>query len=113
MDYAGPLWIGSIFDAEFIERMIEENQAVAFKNSTRITKLLSQTKEEATAPITYYVVDRLTGKLGLPSLSIQGFANALRANCFHAILTHFNPRGIRTDAPLKTMHEILKGMATV
>jgi tRNA (guanine26-N2/guanine27-N2)-dimethyltransferase len=111
MDYAGPLWVGSIFDSEFIERMIKGNQAVAFKNSARITKLLNQTKEEATAPITYYVVDRLTGKLGLPSLSVQGFVDALRAGGFQAVTTHFNPRGIRTDAPLKAMHEILKGMA--
>ena len=113
MDYAGPLWIGSIFDVAFIERMIKENQAVAFKNSARITKILTQTKDEAAAPMTYYVVDRLTGKLGLPSLSIQGFADALRKGGFQAVPTHFNPRGIRTDAPLETMHEILKVMATV
>ena len=51
--------------------MINENKSVAFKNSARITKLLSQTKDEASAPITYYVVDKLSGKLGLPSPSIQ------------------------------------------
>ena len=83
--------------------MIRENQAVAFKDSARITKILNQTKEEATAPITYYVVDKLTGKLGLPLLSIQGFADALRAGGFQAVPTHFNPRGIRTDASAKAM----------
>ena len=75
MDYAGPLWLGGIFDADFIESMIKENKSVAFKNSARITKLLSQTKEEASAPITYYVVDKLSGKLGLPSPSMQAFIN--------------------------------------
>jgi tRNA (guanine26-N2/guanine27-N2)-dimethyltransferase len=108
MDYAGPLWLGSIFDAEFIERMIKENQAVAFKNSARITKILSQTKEEATAPMTYYVVDKLTGKLGLPSLSIQGFADALQASGFQAVPTHFNPRGLRTEASVSVLQKILK-----
>ena len=82
MDWAGPLWLGNIFDEDFIESMIKENKSVAFKNSARITKLLSLTKEEASAPITYFVVDKLSGKLGLPSPSIQAFHNALRSKRF-------------------------------
>jgi tRNA (guanine26-N2/guanine27-N2)-dimethyltransferase len=111
MDWAGPLWLGNLFDSAFIDLMIKENQSVAFKNSARILKLLAQTKEEASAPITYYVVDKLTGKLGLPSLSIQGFADSLRMGGFQAVTTHFNPRGIRTNAPLKDIHRLLKGLA--
>ena len=99
MDYAGPLWLGSIFDPNFIESMIKENRTVAFRNSARITKLLSLTKEEAQAPITYFVVDKLSGKLGLPSPSIQAFIDALRKSGFQAVQTHFNTRGVRTDAP--------------
>ena len=84
MDWTGPLWLGNLFDSVFIDLMIKENQSVAFKSSARISKLLLQTKEEASAPITYYVVDKLTGKLGLPSLSIQSFINALQAKGFQA-----------------------------
>jgi tRNA (guanine26-N2/guanine27-N2)-dimethyltransferase len=108
MDYAGPLWLGSIFDSNFIELMIKENKTVAFKNSARITKLLSQTRDEAQAPITYYVVDKLSGKLGLPSPSMQAFVNALRTKGFKAVQTHFNTRGIRTDAPVTAMQKLLK-----
>ncbi len=108
MDYAGPLWILSIFDPNFIDLMLKENRSVAFKNSARITKLLNQTKEEASAPITYFVVDKLSGKLGLPSPSIQGFVTALRNNGFQAVQTHFNTRGIRTNAPIAVIHKLLK-----
>ena len=108
MDYAGPLWLGSIFDPSFIDLMMKENRSVAFRNSARITKLLSLTKEEASAPITYFVVDKLSGKLGLPSPSIQAFVNALRNSGFQAVQTHFNTRGIRTDAPVTAMHKLLK-----
>jgi tRNA (guanine26-N2/guanine27-N2)-dimethyltransferase len=108
MDYAGPLWLGSIFDPNFIELMMKENRSVAFRNSARITKLLSLAKEEASAPITYFVVDKLSGKLGLPSPSIQAFINALRNSGFQAVQTHFNTRGIRTDAPVMAMHKLLK-----
>jgi tRNA (guanine26-N2/guanine27-N2)-dimethyltransferase len=108
MDYAGPLWLGNIFDPNFIESMIKGNKSVAFRNSARITKLLSLTKEEAQAPITYFVVDKLSGKLGLPSPSIQAFINALRNIGFQVVQTHFNTRGIRTDAPVMAMHKLLK-----
>jgi tRNA (guanine26-N2/guanine27-N2)-dimethyltransferase len=108
MDWAGPLWLGSIFDQTFIESMTKENRSVAFKSSARITKLFSLTKDEASAPITYFVVDKLSGKLGLPSPSIQSFINALRKNGYQAIQTHFNTRGVRTDAPITAMHKLLK-----
>ena len=111
MDYAGPLWLGNIFDQTFIELMIKENRAVAFKNSARITKLLSLTKDEAQAPITYYVVDKLSGKLGLPSPAIQALIDTLRKNGFQAVPTHFNTRGIRTNAPAATINKLLKTVA--
>ena len=108
MDWAGPLWLGNIFDQKFIGAMIKENKSRAFKNSARITKLLSLTRAEASAPITYYVVDKLSGKLGLPSPSIQTFINALRKSGFQAVQTHFNTRGVRTDASITAMHKLLR-----
>ena len=107
MDYAGPLWLRDIFDPNFIDLMMKENKTVAFRNSGRITKLLALTKDEAQAPITYYVLDKLSGKLGLPSPSIQAFINALRKGGFQAVQTHFNTRGVRTDAPVTAMHKLL------
>jgi tRNA (guanine26-N2/guanine27-N2)-dimethyltransferase len=110
MDYAGPLWLGNIFDPNFIELMIKENRTIAFRNSARITKLLALTKDEVQAPITYYALDKLSGKLGLPSPSTQAFINALRNSGFKAVRTHFNTRAIRTDAPALTIHKLLKTM---
>jgi tRNA (guanine26-N2/guanine27-N2)-dimethyltransferase len=108
MDYAGPLWVASLFDTDFIESMTKENRGVAFKNIGRIAKLLALTKEEASAPMTYFVVDKLSGKLGLPSPSIQAFINSLRERGYQAVQTHFNTRGIRTNAPALTLHKLLK-----
>ncbi len=111
MDWAGPLWLGSIFDPDFIDLTIKENRSVAFKNSARITQLLTLAKNEASAPITYFVVDKLSGKLGLPSPSIQAFINNVRKEGFQAIQTHFNTRGVRTDAPIIAIQKVLKGLA--
>jgi tRNA G26 N,N-dimethylase Trm1 len=67
-----------------------------------------EARDEAPAPITYYVIDKLSGKLGLPSPSTQAFTNLLRANGFQAVQTHFNARGIRTDASSIAIQKLLK-----
>jgi tRNA (guanine26-N2/guanine27-N2)-dimethyltransferase len=108
MDYAGPLWIGNISDSAFIEQVIKENQNTAFKNSAKITKLLNITKNEANAPSTYYVIDKLSGKLNLPAPSNESFLLSLKGSGFQAVPTHFNPRGIKTDASALTMHKLLR-----
>ncbi len=110
MDYSGPLWLGNLLDSDFIDLMIIENKSVAFKNSARITKLLSQTKDEASAPLTYYVVDKISRKLGLPSPSMQAFIDSIRKNCFQAVPTHFNPRGIKTNASALKMQKLLRDL---
>jgi tRNA (guanine26-N2/guanine27-N2)-dimethyltransferase len=111
MEYAGPLWIGSIIDPAFIEQLIKENQSTAFKNSAKITKLLTLTNNEAAAPAAYYVIDKLGGKLKLPAPSVQVVLTALKDGGFQAVPTHFNTRGIKTDAPALAMHKILREIA--
>jgi tRNA (guanine26-N2/guanine27-N2)-dimethyltransferase len=108
MDYAGPLWIGAISDSAFIDLMLKESQGTAFKNSAKTTKLLNLTKNEATAPATYYVIDKLSGKITSVAPSNQAVLDTLRKNGFQAVLTHFNPRGIKTDAPALSMHKTLR-----
>ena len=108
MDWAGPLWIGSLWNTNFIAAMMAENRTVAFKNSARITKLLNLTNDESAGPPTYYVTDKISGKLGLPSQSIQSYIGGLRKNGFSAEPTHFNPRGIRTNATASEMREIMQ-----
>lgn len=111
MDYAGPLWINEIFQSKFVEQMKIENTHFAFKNGGKIAKLLDLIKEEASSPLTYYVLDRLSGKMRLPAPSVTRFIQALRRKGFKAIPTHFNTRGVRTDAPALVMQETLKELA--
>ena len=113
MEHAGPLWIGKIADPTFIEQISKENQLTAFKNSVKITKLLNLIRNEAIAPATYYVIDKLSGKLNLPAPSNESFLSALRQNGFQAIPTHFNPRGIKTDSPALIMHKLLREIVEI
>jgi tRNA (guanine26-N2/guanine27-N2)-dimethyltransferase len=112
MDWAGPLWTSLIADAAFVEQMLSEYKTAEFKNNAKIIKLLSQITEEATMPPTYFVIDKLSGKDNLPSPSNQMFILALLKSGFHAVPTHFNPRGVKTDASATTMHKILRELTT-
>ena len=108
MDYAGPLWLGSIFDKQFCKAMADENTHTAFRHSATIAKLLSLTIGEAETPPTYYVLDKISAKLSLPAPSVTKILAVLKEKGYSAVPTHFNSRGIRTDASAAIMQEILK-----
>ncbi|MDR2720075.1 MAG: tRNA (guanine(10)-N(2))-dimethyltransferase [Nitrososphaerota archaeon] len=108
MDYAGPLWIGNINDENYINQILTESQTVTFKNSPKINKLLTALKAEAEAPITYYMLDKVGKKLGLPATSMQSFIVALQNKGFQAVQTHFNTRGIKTNSSAAIICETFK-----
>jgi tRNA (guanine26-N2/guanine27-N2)-dimethyltransferase len=108
MDYAGPLWLGKIFDTRFCELMAQESKRTALRNSGKIAKLLTLAKDEAEAPATYYVIDKISDKLALPMPSVSAVLQKLRDKGFQAFPTHFNSRGVRTDAPASTVQELLR-----
>jgi tRNA (guanine26-N2/guanine27-N2)-dimethyltransferase len=113
MEYAGPLWLEKIFDKQFCESMAKENKHIAFRNSARITKLLSLAIDEAEATPTYYVLEKISNKLGLPVPSVSSMLKFLQDNGFQAVPTHFNSRGLRTNAPAFEMQKLVKKAVSV
>jgi tRNA (guanine26-N2/guanine27-N2)-dimethyltransferase len=112
MDYAGPLWLGSILNKEFIEKMAEENTHRAFRNSAKIRKLLSLTIAEGGASPTYYVLDKISTKVSLPAPPVATVLRKLKDDGFQGVPTHFNSRGIRTDAPALAIQNLLKTLSS-
>jgi tRNA (guanine26-N2/guanine27-N2)-dimethyltransferase len=108
MDWAGPLWLEKIIDPQFCDVLIQESRRTAFRNSGRISKLLSLTKNEAEAPSTYYIIDKISNKLSSPVPSVTTMLKILRDNGFKAIQTHFNSRGVKTNAPAFAVQNLLK-----
>ena len=106
---AGPLWLGKLFDENFCSSMEKEVYGRKLKYEKRILRLLSLARNEAEAPVTYYAIDKICDKFNLPIPPLIGVINELKKAGFEAIPTHFNGRGIRTDAPAKVVKEILGG----
>jgi len=108
MDFAGPLWLEKIFDKGFCEKMHVEVENRRLRNKNRIHKILTLVGGEVDAPITYYVIDEICDKLGLPTVSIRRVCEAIEKTGFKVLLTHFNSKGLRTNAPASTIIKILQ-----
>ena len=109
---AGPLWIGELWDGGFCSLVEKEMRKRQLKRKRRISKLLFLIENESAAPFTYYVVDKVSDKLNLPVPSTMRVVRRLGEKGFEATLTHFNSRGIRTDASAKVVKEIIAEFAT-
>jgi tRNA (guanine26-N2/guanine27-N2)-dimethyltransferase len=108
IDAAGPLWLGKIFDKQFCELIEKEAKRMPLKQGGRIQKILILATNEADAPITYYVLDKICDRLTIPVPPVRAIVETLRKRGFRASLTHFNSRGIRTDASINIMKELLR-----
>lgn len=107
LDAAGPLWLGNILDKEFCVLIEGEVAGKSLGAEKRVYRLLSLARVEAEAPMTYYAIDKVCDRLNLRIPPLIKVMDNLRARGFQAVPTHFNSRGIRTDAPAKTVKEIV------
>jgi tRNA (guanine26-N2/guanine27-N2)-dimethyltransferase len=108
LNYAGPLWLGKIFDKKFCENMEKEAQYMTLGCRAKVLKILALIKGEVDFPQTYYVVNKLCDKLAIPVPSVKKVLKALREEDFQACPTHFNSNGVRTNASAMEIMEILK-----
>ena len=108
---AGPLWLGRIADKNFCSMMVNEGDGRSFRQKKKLQKMLSLVRNEAEAPVTYYAVDKICDKLNLPVPPQKSVLDKLRADGFQAVLTHFNSRGFRTDAPANKVTETITVLA--
>lgn len=109
---AGPLWLGEIQNEEFISNMIVESENKKLNTKEDVLKLLESCRIEAKSPATFYDVHKICKilKISAPKLDLV-FGN-LEKEGFEAVKTHFNPLGIKTNAPLKKIKEIIKTLSS-
>jgi len=107
LKFAGPLWVGKILDAEYC-RKIEENLRKFEYFSREAKKVVSLVLCEVDAPISYYVVDKICGRMKLPTPPLNRVIEKIRGMGFKAVKTHFHSRGIKTDAPSSIVFEAVK-----
>jgi tRNA (guanine26-N2/guanine27-N2)-dimethyltransferase len=107
LSVGGPLWLGELSNLAFLKLMAGEAERKKLRFGGKIGGMLSLMRAEVSTSIPYYVVDKLCDSLNLPVPSVKKVIETLREQGFQASLTHFNPRGIRSDAPASRIRRIL------
>ena len=100
---AGPLWIGKIFDKEFVKNMLIETSN--FKIDKICEKIIAKCLEEAEMPATYFTLDEIASRMKSSPPKLENVISKLQENNFVASVTAFSPTGFRTNA---TINEIIK-----
>jgi tRNA (guanine26-N2/guanine27-N2)-dimethyltransferase len=105
MSVAGPLWVGGVLDEGFVAAMEMELKTKVFRQKKKVRRLLNLAKEETNAPITYYVIDKVCDKLGLPVPPIERVIRELKKAGYQTSMTHFKTRGVKTKAQARVVKE--------
>jgi len=105
---AGPLWIGKIFNKEFVQNMILEIPDL--KVDKVCEKTLHKCLEESEMPGTYFTLDEIASKMKSSPPKLENAISYLQKNNFVASVTAFSSTGFRTDAKI---NEIIKIFQTI
>ncbi len=109
MGLAGPLWLGEIFDSTFVPKMRNEAGGNRTSDGERVKKLLDLALVEADGPPTYYVTDKVSERLQMAAPAKSTVIRKLLENGYRATPTHFNLRGIKSDAQIQAFEEAVRG----
>lgn len=105
---AGPLWIGKIFEKEFLQTMLGEISNLNVDKNCQ--KIIEKNIAEANLPGTYFTLDEIASKIKTSPPKLINLIDALEKNNFTASHTAFNPTGFRTSANIL---EIIKIFQTI
>jgi len=102
---AGPLWIGKLFEKEFLEEMLSEapNCTVDKRCAPAIEKCVL----ESDMPGCYYTLDEVARMRRKSPASLEKSIGILQKNGFASSPTSFNPTGFRTDCKIDKILELL------
>lgn len=111
MGVAGPLWLGELFDKDFCRKMINETRKREMRGKLRLEKLLRSILLDSEGIPTYYVIDKICDKIGLPIPPTREVIKELQTLGYKASLTHFHDKGIRTDSPSQILVQIVRKLS--
>lgn len=109
MTLGGPLWLESISDPSFCSEMLYMASG-RLELDPRLTRILRLSIEEAEFPPTFYHIDVICSKLGLPSLPTDLVISSLREAGLKASRTHIDGRGVKTVASIEELEDVLRGI---
>ncbi len=105
----GPLWIGELGDRNFINKMINLISELEYLDHT-IKNFLETLYNEYLIITPYYRLDILCSILRRNMPPINTVIKTIRDAGYQVYRTHFDPRGIKTNASYRELLNILKNV---
>ncbi len=105
LNVAGPLWIGKLWDGDFIGSLRPR-----LYMSAKTSNTLELIKRESEIDFPFYSSDELASKLGVLTPSIKKIYELMTENGFSFSPTHLDPKGFRTNAPIEEITSIFKNI---
>ncbi len=106
LDWAGPLWIGELWNTEYVLAMLEELPKVEVQRETeRLLKTI--VLESKVQTVGFYTLSALGKAFKLPKLPTK--REILKR--LDAVPTHFTGEGFRTDKPHGEVVKVVKELA--
>lgn len=103
----GPLWIGTLLQADFIQKMMELLPHNQIKKEKDAFKLLERCYEESKGPVTFFDLHKICKKLKISVPPQDQVLERLEGENYIACRTHIRPTGIKTDAPIDVLKTIV------
>ncbi|MDW0203926.1 MAG: tRNA (guanine(10)-N(2))-dimethyltransferase [Nitrososphaeraceae archaeon] len=108
---AGPLWIDSIFDSDFVNSMLNElknseNRTSPRNDHNRLLKMMQICTSELPIPA-YFETDSIASSAKKSSISLDKVISTLASNGFQSSKTTMNEKGFKTNASPKEIIELL------
>jgi len=96
---AGPLWLGSLFDKDLLDSLVENLDDHSYLQTyPMIQKHLELWRGEAGFGPFFYGSDRMSSQLKRPQPKMEHIFAYLKNKGYRVSRTHFDPYGIKTDA---------------
>ena len=87
--------------------MIDEADNKKINSEKEALKLLNKCLVESDAPATFYDVHSICKSLKISAPKFELILNELEKEGFKALRTHYNPIGIKSDAGIESIKNIL------
>ncbi len=110
----GPIWLDRYFDASFLSLMETNSQKIGEELGLTseykpVTKYISRMLIDDTSIPYIYRISKICKKLKISQPSIKVVINSLKAKGYKTYRSFLYPDGIRTEAPLNELIEVLRG----
>ncbi|KXA92983.1 hypothetical protein AKJ66_03070 [candidate division MSBL1 archaeon SCGC-AAA259E22] len=107
LEHAGPLWTDKLADEDHLQKVVEDLSARDFKLMNKERKLLNLCIAEVDGPPGFYDLHELSSRANVSPPKIETFIRQLRENEYFASRTHFSDTGIRTDASMDFLIDLI------